>query len=599
MTTPPVAYSYIRFSTPEQRKGDSLRRQTEGATAWSAKNAVPLDTSLTLHDKGCSAYKGLHRENPDKHALALFLKLVEKGRVRSGDYLLIENLDRLSREEEVPACHLLTGILMAGVRVVQLSPYEMLLTEKSNGWELMRAVMELSRGHNESKIKSERVDKAWQERLAKTRKGELILTHVLPAWVEERGGKLHLLPAREAAVRRIYQLAAAGYGHVRIVKALRKEKIAPFGGRESYIDEEGKQRWRAVAGDCYGSGQWTKAYVHKLLNDERVLGVFQPLRADGSLDGPPLPNYFPAVITQEEWNEARAGAVRRGIKNGKKCNNSTKHIDVFAGLVHDARDGGAMFTTTRTAYGRHTRMLVSAHAREGRLPAVTFPYHLFEQMILDLLHEIPASEVTGEDDAPNEVMVLSGELERIEAELNEATAFLGRKGFSVAIGEHITDLEARYTEAADKLVEANQRAAHPLAESWGEFVSLWDALKKSPDPDDTRLRIRTALRRTVETIMLLIVPRRKQRLAAVQIWFRGGSHRDYLLTYRKATGGAAGNRPAQGEAISLAKVADVKKLDLRRRDDALALAEEIAETDLSWLTTDEYRLDLQTAPAER
>src|SRR5262249_45961016 len=143
----PVAYSYIRFSHAEQAKGDSIRRQVEATTDWCQRNDVPLDASLTLQDKACSAFKGLHRENPDKHALALFLKLVEKGRVRPGDYLVIENLDRLSREEEVPACHLLTGILMAGVRVVQLSPYEMLLTEKSNGWELMRAVMELSRGH--------------------------------------------------------------------------------------------------------------------------------------------------------------------------------------------------------------------------------------------------------------------------------------------------------------------------------------------------------------------------------------------------------------------------------------------------------------------
>ena len=27
----PIAYSYIRFSHPEQSKGDSLRRQTEAA----------------------------------------------------------------------------------------------------------------------------------------------------------------------------------------------------------------------------------------------------------------------------------------------------------------------------------------------------------------------------------------------------------------------------------------------------------------------------------------------------------------------------------------------------------------------------------------
>src|SRR5262245_39625582 len=121
-----LAYSYVRFSSPEQAKGDSLRRQTEDARLWCERNNVRLDTSTTLHDLGKSAYTGAHRKNPDRHALAAFLRLVELGKVPRGTYFVIENLDRLSREEEVPACHLLTGILMAGVRVVQLKPSELI-----------------------------------------------------------------------------------------------------------------------------------------------------------------------------------------------------------------------------------------------------------------------------------------------------------------------------------------------------------------------------------------------------------------------------------------------------------------------------------------
>jgi hypothetical protein len=34
----PKAYSYVRFSTPEQAKGDSLRRQTDRARAWAVAN---------------------------------------------------------------------------------------------------------------------------------------------------------------------------------------------------------------------------------------------------------------------------------------------------------------------------------------------------------------------------------------------------------------------------------------------------------------------------------------------------------------------------------------------------------------------------------
>src|SRR5438874_134307 len=98
-----LAFSYLRFSSPEQAKGDSVRRQDALRDAWLAKSGAVLDTSLTLHDKGVSAFTGKHRQNPDRHALAAFLKLIEAGKVPHGSYLLIENLDRLSREDEVPA----------------------------------------------------------------------------------------------------------------------------------------------------------------------------------------------------------------------------------------------------------------------------------------------------------------------------------------------------------------------------------------------------------------------------------------------------------------------------------------------------------------
>src|SRR5262245_42614109 len=91
-STSPTAYSYIRFSSPEQAQGDSVRRQTALRDAWLTRSGAILDTSLSLRDCGVSAFTGAHRHNPDRHALAMFLKLVEAGRVPRGSYLVIENL---------------------------------------------------------------------------------------------------------------------------------------------------------------------------------------------------------------------------------------------------------------------------------------------------------------------------------------------------------------------------------------------------------------------------------------------------------------------------------------------------------------------------
>jgi DNA invertase Pin-like site-specific DNA recombinase len=52
------AYSYVRFSTPDQAKGDSYRRQTEAASEYAHANNLELDTELTFTDLGVSAFRG-------------------------------------------------------------------------------------------------------------------------------------------------------------------------------------------------------------------------------------------------------------------------------------------------------------------------------------------------------------------------------------------------------------------------------------------------------------------------------------------------------------------------------------------------------------
>jgi DNA invertase Pin-like site-specific DNA recombinase len=86
----PTAYSYIRFSSTEQLKGDSLRRQTELSVNYANVHGLILDTKLNLRDLGISAFD---KSNLTKGALGYFLKLVEDGLIPRGSYLLVESLD--------------------------------------------------------------------------------------------------------------------------------------------------------------------------------------------------------------------------------------------------------------------------------------------------------------------------------------------------------------------------------------------------------------------------------------------------------------------------------------------------------------------------
>ena len=101
-----VAYSYIRMSSGQQIKGDSLRRQLEMSRAWADANSITLDESL--RDIGVSAWKGKNRR---EGALGRFLEMVERGQIRRGSYLLVESLDRLSRDQVLEALSLFLEII--------------------------------------------------------------------------------------------------------------------------------------------------------------------------------------------------------------------------------------------------------------------------------------------------------------------------------------------------------------------------------------------------------------------------------------------------------------------------------------------------------
>jgi DNA invertase Pin-like site-specific DNA recombinase len=399
---PAVAYSFVRFSTPEQLKGDSLRRQTQATEEWCRRNGVILDLTTTLHDLGKSAFTKGKRQardddgmaavpeladlvNPDRRALAGFLELIKKRRVPRGSYLIIENLDRLSRDDTVPATHLLTGILLAGVRVVQLKPVEQVLTERSDGYAILMAVMELSRGNSESRVKSERIGAAWVNKRSHARNGKP-LTRNVPAWVRVESidhdrYTLALIPERAEVVSRIFALAAGGLGIMRVVQKLTEEGVPAFG---RLLDDAAIAKYeerRRTAGKPpltakehaalrrpgqwnWSRGEWTApawncSYVRDILTDRRALGEFLPRSRRGQADGPPIPNYFPPVVDEATFNRVRAALNQRknvSQKNGKNgvVRRIGKHVDLFAGLIFDAVDGSPYYGATKTE-GRGSR----------------------------------------------------------------------------------------------------------------------------------------------------------------------------------------------------------------------------------------------------
>src|SRR5262245_23631964 len=571
-----LAYSYIRFSSVQQIHGDSVRRQTLAAQAWCEKNGVRLDESLTFRDLGKSAYLGEHRKNPDRHALAAFLTLVADGKIPRGSHLIIESLHRLTREHVRAGLMLLLGLIEHGIRIVQLSPSELVYDEKSDEMGLMLAIVELSRGYRESKRKSDLITSVWSKRKQQARESKKPYTGMLPAWIEERDGKLQLIRERAAVVKKIFRLTIDGYGLTSIVRKLSEEKVPAFG---EVVVREGRKRSQF-------SGKWSRAYLSRILRDRRAVGEFQPCRREGHKkipDGDPVPGYFPAVVTESDWLAARAAAQQRRDKPGRLG----KNLNVFSGLVKHARDGDTYFMVTKVDghRGRARRspprqILVNMRSTEGDAPGYSFPFPVFEQAVLSMLAEVNPHDILNGDQGTDETLPLARELAGVEARIGDLEVEL-LSGDVAALARVLRKLEARKNGLAAALAEARQRAANPLSESWGEAKTLLGVLEKSPDPADVRLRLRSALRRIVESIWLLVVPRGRDRLAAIQVWFAhpGGraTHRSYLILHQPPLKNAQGGRPGKWWARSFA---GGDGLDLRKRADAKKLEAVLAEVDL-------------------
>jgi hypothetical protein len=526
--------------------------------------------------------------------------------VRPGDCLLIENWDRLSRQNIWAAIGLVNDLRQLGIHVGRLDRGKMLRCDSNDPGDFFEAAIELMRGNSESAAKSERNGKAWVRKRAAAREGHKVLSRMLPAWVELVGaemdgqgrlvgGTLQPIPERAAVVRRIFSLANAGYGYYRIVQRLNKEGIPPFTAAGEHVLGEdgepvlhnkgrraGKPRLRAAKGTMFGAGRWTVPYVIRILKDRRVLGELQPRGARGrgrKVEGEPIPGYYPAIVTVEEFNAAQ---VARGDRD--KCDRQGsqlgtrqgKHLNLFAGLLVNALDGDPYIAASKRG-----RVLVTQKSNEGGGVARSIPLHVFEDALFKCLKEIDPHAILNGDDGPDETLALGGELEQVRAAIAAIEAELDEHGESPTLYRRLRTKEDRERDLVARLAAARERAAHPLSETWGQAQTLMDALARASDPIDARLRLRAALRRMIDRVYLLVVPRGRTRLAAVQVWFAGGKRcRNYLITHRLGRGNKTARTPACWWVRSFADAPVRGSPDLRNLKHALALADVLQRVEL-------------------
>lgn len=482
-----LAYSYIRFSSLEQAKGDSLRRQTVLSEEYAEKHGLQLDRSLSIRDLGVSAFRGKNRRATG--GLAAFIRAVETGRVRRGSVLLVESLDRLSREAINKALRLFLDLLERGITIVTLAD-GMTYTEESVGehpGSLMMSIVIMWRANEESATKSRRVAKAAEKR--RNSLGEKKYTSICPSWLNfnKKAGAFELIEEHAKIVRWIFAQADKGLGKYVIARLL---------------NDKGVETWGAGPGKARKARKWHSSYIDKILNSEAVTGRFQPCKmVDGQRTpvGDVAEGYFPRVVPDGLFERVRrhaSGNKKRKGKVGSRVGN------LFTHLAFCATTGAPAIFSDKGKW----KYIRSDGVVQGGRKLKGWPYAEFEECFLSSVGALDLSQILGQNDgrildAENALGEAERKLRETRKKIDTLTAVIEDGGDLRPLVERLQTLVGDESALVSTVEEIQSRVTieRRVVEEAGLTAKNLRKLMGEKSPEK-RLLLRQEIRRVVARI---------------------------------------------------------------------------------------------------
>lgn len=435
--TKPLAYSYVRMSTDTQLKGNSLERQKEKSKEYAIRHDLQLVENF--EDIGVSAFKG---KNIKEGMLGDFISLIENKTVPAGSYLLIESLDRLSRENIFESIPLFIKILKSGIKIVTLIDEQVYGAQNADFKDLLYPMVVLSRAHEESVAKSFRVGKAWANKRKNIHQRKL--TKVCPAWLKLNtdSNSFEVIPGRDDVVKRIFDLADSGYGSYSIGRILNNEGVFPF--------SENSKGWHA-------------SYITRILNNRSVLGEFQPhklVNGTAEPDGDIIPDYFPHLIDEEQFLRIKHARRKRLVEGaGRK---GPVYRNLFSRIAKCAYCASPMRFVHKGQPPKGGQFLRCTNAeRHFECSASGWRYDHFENVFLYFVHELDLVETLKRADEQSERYTLEQKLVSINENIRGKRELLNTTFDMLQTSNASKDfIQSKIEEISSEILELeNQKGA--------------------------------------------------------------------------------------------------------------------------------------------
>ena len=499
MTEKIKAYSYLRISTDAQRIGDGVRRQMDASKKYAEENDYQLVE--TIKDIGVSGFSG---KNADSGAFSNFLAALDAGEVQPGSVLIVESLDRLSRNQVIKAFSQFTSILSKGVTIITLIDGQVYTEEgiNTNPGQLFATLGIMVRANDESETKSKRISAVWKKKRDEIE--EKKMTKTTPAWLVLDDDRKNFTVRVQSAktVREIFDFCVNGMGVYSITRHLNGDL----------------KRYPPIS----NATKWNDSYVAKILRNAAVCGQFQPhqqINGKRKPVGEPVTDYFPKIVSEETFYLAKSVMKERRVRGaGRK---GEVFSNLFSGLLKCGACGGTVNMRSKGkppkgyTYLRCNNSLVNNGCR---CPA--WRYSEFEEAFYNFVKDIDFSEVFSDPQSQPKIgklqnLLNSRRMKRDETQL-EYDTLVSRFEIASLSNELLSALVER---AEDKRLEIetieNEIEALDLAilsldfdevsQDQSNFIAKYETLESSNQKDtlkEVRFQLHGILRKTVDKIFI-------------------------------------------------------------------------------------------------
>lgn len=482
-------FSYIRFSSRQQAKGDSLRRQMEIAPKVASQKGWLLREDLCAKNLGFSAYKGSNLDTING-----IIKAAQQGKIPHGTVMIIEALDRLTRLSLDDAHQLLRSVLLSGIEIyTDNAQRHHTKADLNNPMLLMLTVAELHANFKKSDDLADRCGKAWRQKKARAADG-VIMGKMVPGWLEA-DTKTNTITTNDKAetVKRIFASYANGKGIRTIMRELNRDGILPLG--------KGNQNKEKA---------WSSTHIRRVLGYRSVIGEYQPCRnqtENGTTkrveDGVPISDYYPTVIEKPLFFKVQDMLSKTKIdpKTGKRFNRRPSGpkrnvTNLFTGMVKCAVCGGSMVIKQGgLSHGKYayTSLICYNATRGNGCKYHTIQYGQVERAVLTLIFYKVVPALTETNDKQEKLMTLKGELEHAKKQLAKWTAIVNEESVSPATAVRQLNLYEMRQTVLNRQIEALEATLddNPLM--------AWRQVSNTPD---NRLRLQTILADEIESLTI-------------------------------------------------------------------------------------------------